>query len=125
MKKPFALVTTSLMLVITALASPIGKEMGEQLDVQITPREEQLGRPRTTPIFTAYLDTDLDILSISALYNVGDVSAVIENLTTRESSEYVFASSSTALLPISGDSGYWRITLSLESGEDYYGVFFL
>lgn len=125
MKKPLVLVTTSLMLVITALASPTGKEIGEQLDVQITPREEQIGRPRSSPIFTASLDTDLCILTVSSLYNVGDVSAVIENLTTGESAEYIFASSSPAFLPISGNSGYWRITLTLESGAEYVGFFLL
>ena len=126
MKKPL-FVIACLLLALSAMASSAGTKMGDTIVIPIQHSDEELpqNRPRSSPIFTASLDTSLELLSISSLYNVGDVYAVIENLTTGEYAEYSFASSSTAFLPISGDSGYWRITLTLESGEGYYGVFVL
>ena len=76
-------------------------------------------------LFSAYYDTDLNILSVSALYNVGEVNVVIENLTTGEYAEYSFDSSQPEYFPISGNTGFWRITLMLENGALYYGEFVL
>lgn len=123
MKRPFVLVTVGLMVFVTALASPIGKAIGEQLDVQIRPRDEYIGRPRTSPLFTAILNSDWNYLSVSSLYNVGEVDIVIENLTTGEYSEDSFNSSFTAFFPISGNAGHWTILLTLESGECFMGEF--
>lgn len=127
MKKTFMLVMTSLTLVVTSLASPTGKIMGEQMDVHIRTRDQQgdIGRPRSMSLFSAYYDTDLNILSVSALYNVGEVNVVIENLTTGEYAEYSFDSSQPEYFPISGNTGFWRITLMLENGALYYGEFVL
>ena len=123
MRKPF-LVLACLTLAITALASPIGKTMGDVIDIPFqNPDEQPGGRPRTTPIFSASLDTDQNILSISTLYNVGYVDIVIENLTTGEYTESFFNSAVTAIFPISGNSGSWRITLIMDSGTEFIGVF--
>lgn len=123
MRKPL-LIIACLMLAITALSSPIGKTMGEVLNIPIqNPEDQPGGRPRSLPIFSASLDVDLNILSISSIYNVGEVDVVIENLTTGEYVEDSFNSSIPALFPISGNSGLWTITLSLESGEEYHGIF--
>ena len=118
------LVIACLMLAIIALASPIGKTMGEVINIPIqNPDDQPGGRPRSLPIFSASLDADMNILSISSIYNVGEVNVVIENLTTGEYVEDSFNSSISALFPISGNSGLWTITLSLESGEEYHGIF--
>lgn len=123
MRKPL-LVIACLMLAITALSSPIGKTMGEVINIPIqNPDDQPGGQPRSQPLFSASLDSDLNILSISSIYNVGEVNVVIENLTTGEYVEDSFNSSISALFPISGNSGLWTITLSLESGEEYHGIF--
>ena len=98
--------------------------MGDPLDVPIQKHEEEPDDcPRSRPLFSVVLDTDLNYLSISTLYNVGYVDAVIENLTTGEYAEYSFDSSSTAYFPISGNAGSWRITLTLLDNEVYIGEF--
>lgn len=123
MRKPLLFIAC-LMLAITALSSPIGKTMGEVLNIPIqNPEDQPGGRPRTLPIFSASLDVDLNILSISSIYNVGEVDVVIENLTTGEFAEYSFNSSVTAFLPISGNAGLWTITLLLENEDEYNGMF--
>lgn len=119
------MVFSGLMLVITALASPLGKNMGDPIDIPIHPVDEQgdIGRPRGSSLFTVSLDIDLNILSVSTNCYVGYVDVVIENLTTYEYSEDSFDSTLTAFLPISGNTGIWRITFILGSGDEYYGIF--
>ena len=123
MRKPL-LIIACLMLAITALSSPIGKTMGEVLNIPIqNPEDQPGGRPRSLPIFSASLDVDLNILSISSIYNVGEVDVVIENLTTGEYVEDSFISSAGALIPISGNAGLWTITLIMECGDYFWGEF--
>ena len=123
MRKPLLFIAC-LMLAITALSSPIGKTMGEVLNIPIqNPEDQPGGRPRTLPIFSASLDVDLNILSISSIYNVGEVDVVIENLSTGESAEFYFNSAVPTFFPISGNAGNWRITLTLGNGEEYIGEF--
>lgn len=123
MRKPI-LVLACLTLAITALSSPIGKTMGDVIDIPFqNPEEQPGGRPRTSPLFSASLDTGQNTLTVSALYNVGYVDIVIENLTTGESAESSFYSAVPAFFPISGNSGSWRITLTLDSGVVYVGEF--
>lgn len=122
-RKPI-MVIACLTLAITALSSPIGKTMGEVIDVPFqNPEEQPVGRPRSAPLFSASLDTDQNSLSISALYNVGYVDIVIENLTTGENTGASFHSTAPAFFPISGNSGLWRVTLTLDGGVEYIGEF--
>ena len=118
------LVIAGLTLAIVALSSPIGKTMGEVLNIPIqNPEDQPGGRPRSLPFFSASLDADLNILSVSSIYNVGVVDVIIENLTTGEYIEDSFHSSAVALFPISGNSGFWQIILILENDETFIGVF--
>lgn len=118
------LVIAGLMLAVTALASPIGKTMGDVIDIPILNPDDQPGdRPRSVPPFSVSLYTNQNNLFVSALYDVGNVYVVIENTTTGESAGYYFNSSTSAFFPISGNAGNWRITLTLESGEEYQGEF--
>ena len=123
----FAGVIVGLLMPMTILASSNGGRIGDPINVpiQVQADEEPNGRPRTQSLFTASLDTDLNILSVSALYNVGEVNVVIENLTTGEYAEYSFDSALPEDYPISGNAGFWRITLMLENGALYYGEFVL
>ena len=112
----------SLALPTSVLASTTRGNMGDPINVPIQKHEEEPDDcPRSLPLFSVVLDTDLNYLSISTLYNVGYVDAVIENLTTGEYAEYSFDSSSTAYFPISGNAGSWRITLTLLDNEVYIG----
>ena len=124
--KQLILAIASLQLALAALGSPIGKTMGDVESFPIIRGTSEEGgdqRPRTPSLFSAYLDTDLNLITIYTLYNVGYVDTVIENLTTGEYAEYSFNSSSPVLLPISGNAGYWHITRTLGSGEEYQGEF--
>lgn len=126
MRNPFLVIACLLMLAITTLATPTGKTIGDVEDIPIiqgSPDDDPDSRPRTASIFSARLDTDLNILSISTLYDVGDVDAVIENLTSGEYAQYFFDSAMIANLPISGNAGFWRITLTTQHGDEYFGEF--
>lgn len=128
MNKSFVCVMGSIVISMTALASSIGQTMGDVETVIIergAPDEEPDGRPRVPALrlFSAFLDTDLNILSITSRINVGDIQADIINLSTDEYVGYSFDSSETAILPISGDPGYWKIVLTLDNGEVFFGVF--
>ena len=119
-----------LMLTMTTLAAPFTTMDGDVNPIPITRGTSEGGpdgRPRTPvqPLFSANLDTDLYIISVSACYYVGEVNIAIENLTTGEYIEDDFDSSVTTYFPISGNAGLWHITLTLENGDNYYGVFVL
>ncbi len=123
MKKTLSVIAI-LVLAISTLASPIGKTMGDVIDIPIlNPEDQPGGRPRSVPPFSASLDTNQNSLFIDALYDVGYVYVVIENTTTGEFAGYYFNSATTALFPISGNAGNWRITLTLGSGEEFQGEF--
>ena len=103
--------------------------MGDVKDVPIR-REETQGennRPQAPALrlFSAFVDTDSNALFVSSRYDVGGVSATIENTTTGDIYSYTFDSADTALLPISCTGGLWSITLTLESGTKYVGEFYL
>lgn len=127
MNKTLLMVMTSLMLSVTALASPAGKTMGDLLDVPIHTRDGQVDqiRPRSVPLFVAHLETELNELFVFPHHDVGFVDVVIENLFNGEYAEFSFDSSMAAFFPISGNAGFWRISLTLDSGDVYYGEFFL
>lgn len=114
----------SLALPTSVLASTTRGNMGDPINVPIQKHEEGPDDcPRNVSLFSVVLDTDLNYLSISTLYNVGYVNAVIENLTTGEYAEYSFDSSSTTYFPISGNAGSWRIILTLVGNGVYFGMF--
>lgn len=125
MNKSLTLVIAGIMLVMTALASPIGKTKGEHLDIPILPGDgqEDTGRPRNLSPFVASLDVDFNTLSIYTLIYIGEVEVTIDNLTTGEHAEDSFDSAMTAFFPISGNAGIWHITLVLGNGVEYCGVF--
>ena len=114
----------SLALPTSVLASTTKGSMGDPINVPIQKHDEGPDEcPRTLSLFSVLLDTDLNYLSVSALYDVGYVDVVIENLTTGEYAEYSFYSGSTTNFPISGNAGSWRITFTLVDNEVYFGMF--
>lgn len=127
MKKPLSLVVAGIMLVMTALASPIGKSNGEHLDIPILPGDgqEDTGRPRNLSPFVGSLDMDLNTLFISTIFYVGEVELTIDNLITGEHIEDSFDSAMNTFFPISGNAGIWTVLLTLQSGENFLGEFVL
>ena len=127
MKKPLSLVVAGIMLVMTTLASPIGKSNGEHLDIPILPGDgqEDTGRPRNLSPFVASLDMDLNTLFISTIFYVGEVELTIDNLITGEHIEDSFDSAMNTFFPISGNAGIWTVLLTLQSGENFLGEFVL
>ena len=126
MKKPLLLAAAGLMLTAVALGAPVEKTMGDEVNVPLqTKKGGQETRPRVPALipFSVMADTDLGVVYVSSVYDAGEVTAVIENLTTGELVSYTFDSSDTAVLPFSGDAGLWRITLTPEGGADYVGEF--
>lgn len=127
MKKTFIVLMANMLLAIAPQTSLFGKTMGEVIPVPIRKEDthNNIGRPHAPelPLFNSCLNTDSSSLIIYSAYDVDEVSAVIENLTTGELYEYSFDSSDVAVLPISGSEGLWYITLSLIDGTDYIGEF--
>lgn len=127
MRRVSHFVVATIMVTMTTLASSAGKTMEETVNVTIqkTKKTGLVGRPRSAeqPLFNACLDTELFTLFISSAYDVNEVTACVENLSTGEYEVYSFDSSETAMLPISCSAGEWQVTLTLESGAEYVGEF--
>lgn len=105
MKKHYLLLVVSMALATTTLASPTKKTMGEIISVPIKKTDESTPsvRPQAPALrlFSAFVDTDSNALFVSSRYDVGEVSATIENTTAGDIYSYTFDSADTALLPIS------------------------
>ena len=79
--------------------------------------------PRRTTSFQVVYDQALGALLISSPSDVGMVVAVVENLSTGAFSFYTFDSSELAILPISGEPGFWRVTLFLPYTKIFYDFY--
>ena len=72
----------------------------------------------------AYYDDFMSSVCLQFLQNIGDVDVIITNAFTGVFLEYeVDSSISSALLPISGDAGYYNITFLLSDGSGFEGEF--
>ena len=67
--------------------------------------------PRRAATFQVFYDQAQSALLVSSPTDVGIVIAVVENLSTGAFDIYSFDSSELAILPVSGESGFWRVTL--------------
>lgn len=74
---------------------------------------------------TAYYDAGLLSVFANIECEGNNVSVDIQNTSSNESFCYVIPGSGSSVLPISGTSGYWTITFTLENGSVYYGYFVL
>lgn len=127
MKKIYSVFIASVILVMSTSAFPARSIMGDLKDVPIRKEGtlEESDRPQAPALslFTVFLDTDLGSLFVSSRYDVGEVSATIENLLTGDFYSYTFDSADSALLPINGSAGFWTITLTLDNGTEFAGEF--
>lgn len=76
--------------------------------------DSSLGRPRAprhSPTFQVWYEPGVNAVIVVSGADVGPVQAVIENPSTGTLYTYSFDSSSPAILPISGESGVWRVIL--------------
>ncbi len=127
MKKLFLLLIASILMALTASASPTGTKMGDQLDIPIRKKEKPVDKNRphapSRSVFSAFLDTDSSLLFIYPSKDVGEVSAVIENIEMGINYQFVFDSTEIVVLPIDCVDGEWYITLTLSGGAEYVGQF--
>lgn len=127
MKKNVLLFVASIILATTTLASPAGKTKGEQIDVLFTTKNQKAEQTRPKApafrLFSAVVDTDSNAVFVSSRYDVGEVSATIENLSSGDCEQYTFDSTETAILPFSCSAGFWQIILILDNGVEYVGEF--
>lgn len=127
MKKIYSVFIASVILVMSTSAFPARSIVGDLKDVPIrkegTPEESDRPHAPALSLFTVFLDTDLGSLFVSSRYDVGEVSATIENLLTGDFFSYTFDSTDSALLPINGSAGFWTITLTLDNGTEFAGEF--
>lgn len=79
--------------------------------------------PRRTSSFQVVYDQALGALLISSPSDVGMVVAVVENLSTGAFGFYTFDTSELAILPISGEPGFWRVTLILSHTKIFYDFY--
>lgn len=85
------------------------------------------GTPRSVSLtrIDAYYDYDTSCVYVNLSEAGSSVDVSISNTTTGESYALVIPGSGASVLPISGTSGYWTITFTLENGSVYYGYFVL
>ncbi|MBQ6911235.1 MAG: hypothetical protein IJQ35_03600 [Bacteroidales bacterium] len=73
----------------------------------------------------AYYDCASSEIVVSARNAGTNISVSVENLVSGESSLFSISGNSVSYMPISGTSGYWLLTFTLENGSVYIGQFTL
>lgn len=53
------------------------------------------------------------------------VNVAINNLATNETVSCSIPGQGSSIIPISGDAGFWTITITLDDGRSYMGSFVL
>lgn len=81
-----------------------------------------------TPVvpIQAFLNSAQSIITVTFLYDMGDVSISISNMITGE--EFFFEEASlpgSAILPFNGDTGYYYIRFRAVDGHAYFGYFYI
>ena len=70
-------------------------------------------------------DTDTNTIVFGIVGSTETIAVTIVNSGTNEAINTAFIGSGLFYVPTSGNAGNWRITLALESGAEYIGVFIL
>ena len=81
-----------------------------------------------TPVvpIQAFLNSAQSIITVTFLYDMGDVSISISNMVTGE--EFYFEEASlpgSAILPFYGGMGYYYICFRTVDGHSYFGYFYI
>lgn len=124
----------ALMLCLSGIVSPLLKSQtppddSEEIPIVIQNQEET--HPSETPKapssvrLQAYYDCASSEIVVSARNAGTNISVSVENLVSGESSLFSISGNSVSYMPISGTSGYWLLTFTLENGSVYIGQFTL
>ncbi|MBR1705828.1 MAG: hypothetical protein IJ721_03450 [Bacteroidales bacterium] len=120
-------IMSGLLVATTCLASSFSTRKEEVVSIPVHSEEPatHTHRPHApaTRVFEVWLDTDLGVLTVSAKRDVGEIDYILENSIEGEEASGSFDSPGAILIPISGTSGLWTVTFTLESGVTYYGEF--
>jgi hypothetical protein len=120
------LLAVQVLLFSTMCVDASAKPSGDEIDILIGHKPTELpGGPRSSSpaIIDAFYDTDYCYIC-ACLSNAGTLVEVeIVNSSTNESYTNQISGSGSSYMPISGTSGYWTITFTLESGDVYIGEF--
>lgn len=92
---------------------------GEEEDASSAPKAPSTVRLK------AYYDCVSSEIVVSARNAGTSIRVSVENLVSGESSLFSISGNSVSYLPISGTTGYWLLTFTLESGVVYTGHFTL
>lgn len=116
-------------LIALSFSNPsLAKEEDEIIRVCVVTHSETNGKrtnrtPARIPVRALYLSSASSI-QVTFNYDIGNVDISISNEATGESVSYdVDSQTGLCILPISGDTGLWSITFTLESGVQYQGEF--
>ena len=123
MKSKHAFLTMSLLLVGVGQLSA----MQDQIPIPILTSDEEftiIRTPDSIRIDCVY-DTDTNTIVFGIVGSTETIAVTIVNSGTNEAINTVFIGSGLFYVPTSGNAGNWRITLALESGAEYIGVFIL
>lgn len=124
----FAAVLMSFVSVCPSFASALNDgDKKEDKDIIIRIGNVRIGdnhrAPARIPIKVSYVSF-ISALNITFINNLGEVGV---NVTNHSTGDYLGgtldASAGTAILPISGDEGFYTVTFILPNGTEYYGEF--
>ena len=129
MKTTILYATMLLMMLISFTNSGYAQNSPDEDDViEITITENTVETPpkRTPSIIPlqAFYLTAFNTLEIDFTQNVGEVSIILTNSTTLNSSVYVVESSNlTILLPLANETGSYCLEIHTETDDSYIGYF--
>lgn len=106
-----------------AIADDDGDGDGDVIDITYLEPGQSYNRSQIVPPIQASL-INQSIVAVTFIYDVGEISIRISNLTTGHSSVTVVDSSfGKCLLPVTGGSGSYCVDFQTENGSYYFGYF--
>lgn len=122
----------ALVLCLSGIATPLKSQTPpddpKQIPVIFENKDEYPSGTPKAPSFVrlqAYYDCASSEIVVSARNAGTNISVSVENLVSGESSLFSISGNSVSYMPISGTSGYWLLTFTLENGSVYIGQFTL
>lgn len=101
---------------------------GDDIIIIFLPPDGELpNQPRMPSTIQLYAWYSWETSSVSAsLSNAGNIVAVeISNLSSLEHYSFEISGNGISVMPISGSSGHWTMSVTLASGVSYHGFFTL
>ena len=121
----------TLMLCFSCIASPLLKSQTPpddpaQILIIIEIKDEHpSGIPKSPAAVSlqAYFDCTTSEIVVTAQNAGACINVCVENLVSGEQSLQAISGNGVSYIPISGNSGFWQITLYLDDGAVYVGEF--